>query len=120
MPTVRVNFSSEKSANDHYRRNLKRKSCAKPRGPEASHMDDDRRVRPRTEEKGGGKRLGTQQTLFGIFGFVIEGDRGEKRSLPGSFRQGHKQSWRPWSRQQITTKAKIQEKANPIQWVREE
>ena len=31
-PRCKSIFSSEKSANDHYRRNLKRKSCARPRG----------------------------------------------------------------------------------------
>ena len=32
------------------------------------------------------KRLGTQQTLFGVFGFAAQGDRGEKRSLAHSSR----------------------------------
>ena len=43
-PRCKSLFATEKSANDRYRRNLKRKFCARPRGPDA-------RVRPRTEEK---------------------------------------------------------------------
>ena len=62
---------SEKSANDHYRRNLKRKSCAKPRGPDASHVPPRRSAPspPKNRGKRGGKRLWTQQTLCGVLGF---------------------------------------------------
>ena len=52
-PRCKSTFSSEKSANDHCRRNLKRKTCAKPRVRKRDMFlqDDQRRVRPRTEEK---------------------------------------------------------------------
>ena len=49
-------------------------------------QDDQRRVRPRSEEKEEEERIGTQQTLFGVFGFATQGDRGEKRSLAHSVR----------------------------------
>ena len=87
-PRCKSVFSSEKSANDHYRRNLKRKTCAKPRGTEASHVPSRRPAPspPKNRGKRAGKRLGTQQTLFGVFGFAAQRDRGEKRSLAHSGR----------------------------------
>ena len=46
-PRCKSLFATEKSANDHYRRNLKRKFCAR-----AMFLQEElRRVRPRTEEK---------------------------------------------------------------------
>ena len=75
-------FASEKSANDHYRRNLRRKSCAKPRGSDVSHVPSRRSAPspPKNKGKRGRKRLCTQQTLFGVFGFENQGDRGENRN----------------------------------------
>ena len=53
-PRCKSVFATEKSANDHYRRNLKRKFCTRPRGPDASPCSYKKscgRVRPRTEER---------------------------------------------------------------------
>ena len=53
-PRCKSLFATEKSANDHYRRNLKRKFCAKPRGPDASNVPP-RRV-AQSPPKNRGKR----------------------------------------------------------------
>ena len=45
----------QKSANDHYRRNLRRRFCAKPRGPDASNVPP-RRHRFRAFGQRGGRR----------------------------------------------------------------
>ena len=51
-------FTAEKSANDHYRRNLKRKFCAKPRGLDASNVPP-RRVAQSVSKNKGKKRKRT-------------------------------------------------------------
>ena len=80
-PQCKSLFAAEKSANDHHRRNLKRKFCARPRGPDASNVPP-RRVAPPPKNRGKrGKGFLTQQTLFGVFGFEAQGDRGQKRGL---------------------------------------
>ena len=81
-PRCKSLFATEKSANDHYRRNLKRKFCARPRGPDTSNVPP-RRVAPSPPKNRGkgGKRLLMQQTLFGVFGFEAQGDRRQKRGL---------------------------------------
>ena len=86
-PRCKSIFATEKSANEHYRRNLKRKFCARPRGPDASHVPPRRVATSPPKNTGkGGQRLLTQQTLFGVFGFEPPGDRGQKRGLAGSSR----------------------------------
>ena len=49
-------------------------------------QDDQRRVRPRIVEKEEEKSSARSKTLFGLFGFATQGDRGEKRSLAHSSR----------------------------------
>ena len=114
-------FPSEKSANDHDRRHLKRKTRAKPKDPEAS-LVPSRRPAPSPAQEERKKRRKKARHAANAFWSVWTRDSGRSRgdTRPGSFRQGHKQSWRPWNRQQTTTKAKIRERTNPIQWVREE
>ena len=86
-PRCKSLFATEKSANDHYRRNLKRKFCAKPRGPDASNVPPRRVAQSPPKNRGKrGKGLLTQQTLFGVFGFEAQGDRGQKRGLACSGR----------------------------------
>ena len=86
-PRCKSLFATEKSANDHYRRNVKRKFCAKPRGPHASNVPPRRVAQSPPKNRGKrGKGLLTQQTLFGVFGFEAQGDRGQKRGVAGSGR----------------------------------
>ena len=78
---------TEKSANEHYRRNLKRKFCARPRGPDASHVPPRRVATSPPKNRGkGGQRLLTQQTLFGVFGFEAPEIEGRNAALAGSSR----------------------------------
>ena len=115
-PRCKSIFSSEKSANDHYRRNLKRKTCAKPRSPEASHVLSRRPASSPPKIRG---NIGTQQTLFGVFGFATQGDRGEKRSLAHSGRGKNSRGGRGAGSKSLP-KPESGERTNHIQWVREE
>ena len=120
-PRCKSVFASEKSANDQYRRNLRRKSCAKARGPDVSNVsfkEDPRRVRPRTDEKEEERGSARSKSFLESLDSRIREIAGETQ--PGSTRGTRKRSWRPWSRHQVITKAKIRERASPTQWVREE
>ena len=85
-PRCKSPFATEKSANDHYHRNLKRKFCTKPRGPDASSAPG--RVAPSPPKNKGkrGKRLLTQRTIFEVFGFEDQGGKGQKRRIIGTGR----------------------------------
>ena len=51
--------------------------------------------------------------------WIRDSGRSRAETLPGWFRQRRRRSWRPWSRRQIITKVRTQEKANLIPWVQE-
>ena len=74
-PLCKSLFAFEMSAKDHIRLNLKRTFCVKLRPSP-----------PQNKGQRGGKRLGTQQTLVGVFGFAPQGNRVEKYSLAHSSR----------------------------------
>ena len=65
---------------------------------------------PKNRGKRGGKNALHAANAFWRF---RESGRSRGETRPGSSPQRRKHSWRPWSRQQVITKAKIQERASP-------
>ena len=92
-PRCKSLFATEKSANDHYRRNLKRKFCARPRGPDASNVPP-RRVAPSPPKNRGKKRKRAPHAANAFWSLWIRGSRRSRaETLPGLFRQRRRRSW---------------------------
>ena len=104
-PRCKSLFASEKSANVHYRRNLKRKFCAKPRGPDASVVPFKTISTESAQEhakKKEDKALHAANAFWSLWIHTSKKSRGEQ--------QRRKQLWRPWNKQQIVPKANTNKK----------
>ena len=75
-------------------------------------QDDQRRVRPRTEEKEKEKGSACSKRFLESLDLRLREIEGRNAAWLIS-EGGHKQSRRPWSRQQITTKAKMRKRGKP-------
>ena len=98
-------MSSEKSANDHYRQNLKRKFCAKPRG--GSKQCSLKTTSAESQEQRKQRRNKAPHAANAFWSLWIRRSRRLRgETQPGSFLQGRKQSWqlpKPKSGQGQTT-----------------